>query len=71
MCIRDRSRANGGAGIIIFEALCVTPEARLTDSQLGIWSDEHIEGLKQIVDSCHKLCTYQHPVPDSVINSGK
>jgi NADPH2 dehydrogenase len=51
------SRAKGGAGIIILEALCVTPEARLTDSQLGIWSDEHIEGLKQIVDTCHKYGT--------------
>jgi 2,4-dienoyl-CoA reductase-like NADH-dependent reductase (Old Yellow Enzyme family) len=42
------SRAVGGAGLIIFEASGVSPEARITPDDLGIWKDEHIEGLKRI-----------------------
>ena len=42
------SRAVGGASLIIFEATAVSPEARITPDDLGIWKDEHIEGLKRI-----------------------
>ena len=42
------SRATGGAGLIIQEATAVSPEARISPSDLGIWKDEHIQKLKQI-----------------------
>ncbi|KFF07290.1 NADH:flavin oxidoreductase/NADH oxidase [Flavobacterium reichenbachii] len=42
------SRASGGAGLIIQEATAVSPEARISPSDLGIWKDEHIEKLKEI-----------------------
>lgn len=42
------SRAVGGAGLIISEAAAVSPEARITPDDLGIWKDEHITGLKEI-----------------------
>lgn len=42
------SRASGGAGLIIQEATAVSPEARISPSDLGIWKDEHIQKLKQI-----------------------
>ena len=42
------SRAVGGAGLIICEATAVSPEGRITPSDLGIWQDEHIEGLRRI-----------------------
>lgn len=42
------SRAVGGAGLIIFEATGVSPEGRISPDDLGIWKDEHIEGLKRI-----------------------
>ncbi|WP_424493868.1 NADPH dehydrogenase NamA [Salinimicrobium sp. GXAS 041] len=42
------SRAVGGAGLIISEATAVSPEARITPDDLGIWKDEHISGLKEI-----------------------
>jgi len=48
------SRALGGVGFIILEATAVEPEGRLSDKDLGIWDDSHIEGLKKIVDECHK-----------------
>ncbi len=42
------SRAVGGAGLIISEATAVSPEARITPYDLGIWKDEHVSGLKEI-----------------------
>jgi NADPH2 dehydrogenase len=48
------SRAVGGVGLIIVEATGVESRGRITDHDLGIWNDEHIEGLKNIVDLCHK-----------------
>lgn len=42
------SRASGGVGLIIQEATAVSPEARISPSDLGIWKDEHIQKLKSI-----------------------
>ena len=42
------SRAVGGAGLIFTEAAAVSPEGRISPSDLGIWSDEHIKPLKRI-----------------------
>jgi len=42
------SRAVGGAALIISEATAVSPEARISPQDLGIWKDDHIEKLKQI-----------------------
>ena len=42
------SRASGGVGLIIQEATAVSPEARISPSDLGIWKDEHIQKLKTI-----------------------
>lgn len=44
-----QSRVVGGAGLIITEATAVSPEGRITPDDLGLWKDEHIEGLKRIV----------------------
>ncbi|MEZ0542365.1 NADH:flavin oxidoreductase/NADH oxidase [Fibrella arboris] len=44
------SRAVGGAGLILTEATAVSPEGRITPHDLGIWTDEHIPGLKRITD---------------------
>lgn len=40
------ARAIGGVGLIILEATSVSKEGRITDLDLGIWSDEHVAGLK-------------------------
>ncbi|MGB7843059.1 MAG: NADH:flavin oxidoreductase/NADH oxidase, partial [Salinimicrobium sp.] len=42
------TRAVGGAGLVITEATAVSPEGRITPDDLGIWKEEHVEGLKQI-----------------------
>jgi 2,4-dienoyl-CoA reductase-like NADH-dependent reductase (Old Yellow Enzyme family) len=38
------ARAIGGAGLVITEANAVSPEARITPADLGLWSDAHIPG---------------------------
>ncbi|PFA63910.1 NADPH dehydrogenase NamA [Bacillus sp. AFS015802] len=48
--IHYTSRAVGGVGLIIQEATAVTPQGRISPQDLGIWDDEHIEGLKELVD---------------------
>jgi NADPH2 dehydrogenase len=42
------SRAAGQVGLVMIEATAVTPEGRISKEDLGIWNDEHIEGLKQL-----------------------
>lgn len=51
------SRAMGGTGLIIVEATGVTPNGRISSNDLGIWSDDHIGGLKRLVDSVKKYDT--------------
>jgi 2,4-dienoyl-CoA reductase-like NADH-dependent reductase (Old Yellow Enzyme family) len=38
----------GGAGLIICEATAVCPEGRISPYDLGIYKDEHVEGLARI-----------------------
>lgn len=44
------TRAAGQVGLIILEATGILPEGRISNKDLGIWDDVHIEGLKQVVD---------------------
>ncbi|MHC0036018.1 NADPH dehydrogenase NamA [Pseudoneobacillus sp. C159] len=43
------SRAVGQVGLIILEATAITAQGRISPQDLGIWSDEHIEGLSKLV----------------------
>jgi len=42
------SFARGGAGLVIVEATAVSPEGRITPNCLGIWKEEHTEGLANL-----------------------
>ena len=46
--------AAGGSGLVIIEALCVCREGRLHASQLGIWGEECVPGLRRITDAVHR-----------------
>ncbi|WP_432665607.1 NADPH dehydrogenase NamA [Wukongibacter baidiensis] len=48
------TRAVGGVGLILLESTAVESRGRITNKDLGIWSDNHIEGLKRIVKECKK-----------------
>lgn len=53
------SRASGGAGLIIQEATAVSPEARISPQDLGLWKDEQIEKMQQI----NRFIVSQNAVP--------
>lgn len=42
------SRAIGGAGLVITEATAVSPEARISPQDLGIWNDRQLEVFSRI-----------------------
>lgn len=48
------TRAVGGVGLILLEATAIEPRGRISDGDLGIWDDEHILGLSNIVNECKK-----------------
>jgi anthraniloyl-CoA monooxygenase len=54
-------RALGGAGLIVTEMTCVSPEGRITPGCTGMYSSEHLAAWKRIVDFAHangkgKIC---------------
>lgn len=48
------SRAIGQVGLIIQEATAVTTQGRISTFDLGIWDDEHIEGLSELTKQVHE-----------------
>jgi len=42
--------AIGGAAAVIQEATAVSPDGRISDGDLGLWDDQHIEKLKEITE---------------------
>ena len=52
--IHYSTRAIGGVGLIIVESTGIEPGGRITDYDLGIWSEKHVENLSNIVNECHK-----------------
>lgn len=43
------SRAVGQVGLIIVEATAVTAQGRISPQDLGIWSDDHVDGFRELV----------------------
>lgn len=48
------SRAIGGAGFIMIEMTDVEPDGRISDYDLGLWSDDQVPALAKIVEECHR-----------------
>ncbi|MES2649697.1 MAG: NADH:flavin oxidoreductase/NADH oxidase [Bacteroidota bacterium] len=48
------SRAVGGAALVFTEAAAVSPEARITPDDLGIWEPGHVNFLKRITSFIEK-----------------
>ncbi|MFB6170615.1 MAG: NADH:flavin oxidoreductase/NADH oxidase [Haloarculaceae archaeon] len=44
------SRATGGAGLVMAEATAVEARGRISPQDLGIWTDDHTERLRPIVE---------------------
>ncbi|CAN0167184.1 unnamed protein product, partial [Phaeothamnion confervicola] len=46
-------RAKGGAGLVVTEMTCVTPDARITPGCTGLYAPDHETAWKRIVDFVH------------------
>jgi len=47
------ARAMGGAGLVVAEMTCVSPQARITPGCPGLWNDAQRDAWKRIVDFVH------------------
>jgi anthraniloyl-CoA monooxygenase len=47
------ARAMGGAGMVVAEMTCTSPEARITPGCPGLWNEQQRDGWKRIVDFVH------------------
>jgi anthraniloyl-CoA monooxygenase len=47
-------KALGGAGLVMTEMVCVSPEGRITPGCTGLWDDEQREGWRRVVDFVHR-----------------
>jgi anthraniloyl-CoA monooxygenase len=48
------SRAVGGAGLVMTEMTCVSPQGRISPGDTGIWSEEQADVWGRIVDFVHE-----------------
>lgn len=47
------ARAMGGAGMVVAEMTCPSPDARITPGCPGLWNEQQRDGFKRIVDFVH------------------
>jgi anthraniloyl-CoA monooxygenase len=47
------SRAVGGAGLVMTEMTCVSPEGRISPGCTGLWNEQQADGFARIVDFVH------------------
>ncbi|NYD41124.1 bifunctional salicylyl-CoA 5-hydroxylase/oxidoreductase [Nocardioides panaciterrulae] len=47
------SKALGGAGLVMTEMVCVSPEGRITPGCTGLWNDEQRDAYRSITDFVH------------------
>ncbi len=61
--VRDRhfvhygARALGGVGLVLTEVVAVSPRGRISASDLGLWDDRQIEGVKRVCGFLHECGT--------------
>jgi anthraniloyl-CoA monooxygenase len=48
-------KAMGGAGLVMTEMVCTSPEGRITPGCTGLWTDEQGAAWGRIVDEVHRL----------------
>lgn len=52
------ARAYGGVAMVITEATAVEARGRISDRDLGIYDDQHISGLKSLVNHVHEAGSF-------------
>lgn len=51
------SKALGGAGLVMTEMVCVSPEGRITPGCTGLWNEEQLDSWATVVDFVHSRST--------------
>ncbi|WP_457031058.1 bifunctional salicylyl-CoA 5-hydroxylase/oxidoreductase [Kitasatospora sp. P5_F3] len=51
------SKALGGAGLVMSEMVCVSPEGRITPGCPGLWTDEQRDAWRRVTDFVHDHTT--------------
>jgi anthraniloyl-CoA monooxygenase len=51
------SKAMGGAGLVMTEMVCVSPQGRITPGCTGLWNDEQRDSWQRIVSYVHEQST--------------
>ncbi|MFR9795467.1 bifunctional salicylyl-CoA 5-hydroxylase/oxidoreductase [Streptomyces sp. MS06] len=51
------SKALGGAGLVMSEMVCVSPEGRITPGCPGLWTDEQRDAWRRVTDFVHERTT--------------
>ncbi|WP_151772310.1 bifunctional salicylyl-CoA 5-hydroxylase/oxidoreductase [Streptomyces abyssomicinicus] len=51
------SKALGGAGLVMSEMVCVSPEGRITPGCPGLWTDEQGDAWRRVTDFVHENTT--------------
>lgn len=49
------ARAIGGAGLVVTEMTCVSPEGRITPGCTGLWNDRQTAAWREITDFFHQI----------------
>lgn len=62
------ARAYGGVGLVIVEATAVEARGRISINDLGIYSDQHLAGLHQLVANVHAAGT---PIAIQLAHAGR
>ncbi|MFC5468193.1 NADH:flavin oxidoreductase/NADH oxidase [Cohnella suwonensis] len=62
------SRAIGGTGLIIMEMTDIDPDGRITEYDLGLWSDEQIPAFARIIEGIH---AYHGKVGIQIAHAGR
>jgi 2,4-dienoyl-CoA reductase-like NADH-dependent reductase (Old Yellow Enzyme family) len=65
------SRAISNPGLIIMEAAAITPEGRISPQDLGIWKDDHISKLKEIVEFVHEQSNNTTKIGIQIAHAGR
>ena len=61
--------SHSGAGLLIIEATAVTPEARISPDDLGLWSDDNEAALKRVLDGVRRYSNM--PVAVQLAHAGR
>ncbi|BBG04323.1 MULTISPECIES: bifunctional salicylyl-CoA 5-hydroxylase/oxidoreductase [Pseudonocardia] len=48
------SKALGGAGLVMTEMVCVSPQGRITPGCTGLWNDEQRDAYRRVTDFVHE-----------------